>query len=54
MGHAGAIAEGASGSAAAKMEALLAKGIVVAEDPTGMGETLVWLLKEAPILDTGD
>jgi succinyl-CoA synthetase alpha subunit len=54
MGHAGAIAEGASGSAAAKMEALLAKGIVVAEDPAGMGETLAWLLKEAPILDTGD
>ena len=52
MGHAGAIADGASGSAAAKMESLLAKGIVVAEDPAGIGETVAWLLKEAPILDT--
>ena len=52
MGHAGAIADGGSGSAAAKMASLLEKGIVVAEDPAGMGETVAWLLKEAPILDT--
>jgi succinyl-CoA synthetase alpha subunit len=40
MGHAGAIADGATGSAAAKMEYLRSKGILVAEDPAGIGRTV--------------
>jgi succinyl-CoA synthetase alpha subunit len=52
MGHAGAVASDVSTSAAAKMERLLAKGIVVAEDPAGIGQAVSWLLAGAPLLDS--
>lgn len=45
MGHAGAIADGASGSAAAKMDYLRSKGIAVVDDPSGIGRALKRLLK---------
>jgi succinyl-CoA synthetase, alpha subunit len=44
MGHAGAIADGASGSAAAKMDYLRSRGIAVVEDPAGIGEAAAALL----------
>ena len=40
MGHAGAIVSGGSGTAAAKIEAMTAAGIVVAETPSEMGEAM--------------
>jgi succinyl-CoA synthetase alpha subunit len=52
MGHAGAIADGAMGSAAAKMKYLLSKGIVVVEDPAGIGLTVDRMLKGTRILET--
>ena len=45
MGHAGAVISGGKGTAAAKIEALRAAGIAVAETPAVIGETLVGLLK---------
>ncbi|MCX6908638.1 MAG: hypothetical protein NTY01_11415, partial [Verrucomicrobia bacterium] len=45
MGHAGAVISGGKGTAAAKIEALRAAGIAVAETPAVIGETLVSLLK---------
>jgi succinyl-CoA synthetase alpha subunit len=41
MGHAGAIISGGKGTAAAKIEAMEAAGIVIAETPSDMGEAMV-------------
>jgi len=51
MGHAGAIAEDVASSAAAKMEALLSRGVTVIEDPACMGEAVSWMLKGSPLLE---
>lgn len=40
MGHAGAIVSGGKGTAAAKIEAMTAAGIELAETPTDMGEAM--------------
>ena len=40
MGHAGAIVDGASGSAEKKIEAMKSAGIVMAESPAMLGVTL--------------
>jgi succinyl-CoA synthetase alpha subunit len=40
MGHAGAIVSGGKGTAEAKIEAMLAAGIVMAETPSDMGEAM--------------
>jgi succinyl-CoA synthetase alpha subunit len=40
MGHAGAIVSGGKGTAEAKIEAMKAAGIVIAETPTDMGEAM--------------
>ncbi len=45
MGHAGAIVAGSSGTAAAKIEALKAAGIAVAETPAAIAETLIKVFK---------
>ncbi|MGH9102435.1 MAG: succinate--CoA ligase subunit alpha [Acidimicrobiales bacterium] len=41
MGHAGAIVSGSSGTARAKMDALAAAGVIVAQNPTEAGERMV-------------
>ena len=45
MGHAGAIVAGSSGTAAAKIEAMKAAGIAVAETPAAIAETLMKIFK---------
>ena len=40
MGHAGAIVDGASGSAEAKIEAMNSAGIIVSKSPALLGNTL--------------
>lgn len=46
MGHAGAIVSGGEGTAAAKIEALQAAGIAVAETPADMADTLIRRMRE--------
>ena len=45
MGHAGAIISGSQGTAQAKMEALAAAGVTVAQNPTEAGERMVDIVK---------
>jgi succinyl-CoA synthetase alpha subunit len=45
MGHAGAIVSGSSGTAQAKIEALLAAGAQVAKNPTEAGEIMVGVVR---------
>ena len=45
MGHAGAVITGGRDTAAAKMEAMRAAGIHVAESPAALGSTMVEVLK---------
>ena len=45
MGHAGAIISGSQGTAQAKMEALAAAGVTVAQNPTEAGEKMVAIVK---------
>jgi succinyl-CoA synthetase alpha subunit len=45
MGHAGAIISGSQGTAQAKMEALSAAGVTVAQNPTEAGERMVDIVK---------
>ena len=46
MGHAGAIISGSQGTAQAKMEALAAAGVVVANNPTEAGERMVEIVRK--------
>ena len=45
MGHAGAIISGSKGTAQAKMEALAAAGVAVAQNPTECGERVVEIVR---------
>ena len=45
MGHAGAIISGSTGTAQAKMDALSAAGVAVAQNPTEAGEMMVEIVQ---------
>jgi succinyl-CoA synthetase alpha subunit len=45
MGHAGAIVSGGKGTAAAKMEALVAAGAAVGRNPTETGELMADIVR---------
>jgi len=45
MGHAGAIVSGAQGGAKAKIAAMNAAGITIAESPAAIGSTLLRVLR---------
>jgi succinyl-CoA synthetase alpha subunit len=47
MGHAGAVISGGKDTAAAKMEAMAAAGIAVADSPAALGSTMVKALRSA-------
>jgi succinyl-CoA synthetase alpha subunit len=46
MGHAGAIISGSKGTAQAKMQALAAAGVTVAQNPTEAGEAMVEIVRK--------
>ncbi len=48
MGHAGAIISGSQGTAQAKMAALSAAGVQVAQNPTECGELVVEIVRQLP------
>jgi len=48
MGHAGAIISGSQGTAQAKMEALSAAGVIVAQNPTEAGQKMVEIVASLP------
>ncbi len=51
MGHAGAIIEGASGTAAAKIKALADAGATISRSPARIGATMQRTLKERALID---
>ena len=53
MGHAGAVISGGRDTAAAKMEAMRAAGIHVAESPAALGSTMVKALRKCRALNRG-
>lgn len=53
MGHAGAVISGSQGGAEEKIEALKSAGVVVADSPAKIGETLYDLLKNGVSLKKG-
>lgn len=48
MGHAGAVISGSQGGAHEKMEALRSAGVIIADSPARIGQTLYQVLKKGP------